>query len=297
MMKLSRQALERAEEFIYKNGRLLDRKRYELFFANGSREAVLSVLRAYQNEDGGFGNALEPDIRCPHSQPVPTEMALHIMEEIEAFDGSILEGMVRYLSQITVKDSGGFPLAFRSVNDYPHAPWWKTERDNHASMNPTGTIMGLLLKQKVKTDFNEDPWFQQSLQYVWNQLDRDNPSGYHDGVQWITFLQHTPDRVKADKYISLLDEWLSRPDTIERNPKAQGYIHKVLDWAPTRDSYCAKFISEEEFNQHLSHLVDQQQEDGGWPISWPAVSPAGEMEWRGWLTVQRLKTLKSFGWL
>jgi hypothetical protein len=68
--------LGRAKEFIYKNARLLDRKRYEFHFEGGTKEEVISVLRAYQNQDGGFGNALEPDIRCPQSQPVPTEMAL-----------------------------------------------------------------------------------------------------------------------------------------------------------------------------------------------------------------------------
>jgi hypothetical protein len=33
----------------------------------------------------------------------------------------------------------------------------------------------------------------------------------------------------------------------------------------------------------------------GWPINWTAVSPACELEWRGWMTVQRLKTLKAYG--
>ncbi|MDF2715684.1 MAG: terpenoid cyclase/protein prenyltransferase alpha-alpha toroid [Paenibacillus sp.] len=88
--------MERARRFIYGNARLLDRKRYEYHFEEGSAESVVEALRAYQNHDGGFGNALEPDIRCPHSQPVPTEMALAIMEEVDRFDERILEGVAAY---------------------------------------------------------------------------------------------------------------------------------------------------------------------------------------------------------
>jgi hypothetical protein len=80
------QILSRAKDFLYKNARLLDRKRYEYHFEGGSSVEVINVLKAYQNEDGGFGNALEPDIRCPQSQPVPTEMALTIMEEVGFFE-------------------------------------------------------------------------------------------------------------------------------------------------------------------------------------------------------------------
>ena len=55
----------RAEKFIYNNARLLERQLFAFHFKGGSREQVLTALSAYQNADGGFGHALEPDIRCP----------------------------------------------------------------------------------------------------------------------------------------------------------------------------------------------------------------------------------------
>lgn len=55
---------ERAEEFIWHNARLLERRLFYFDFRSGSAQAVLFVLRAYQNEDGGFGNALEQEIRA-----------------------------------------------------------------------------------------------------------------------------------------------------------------------------------------------------------------------------------------
>lgn len=294
---MDKTVLEKAKTFIYSNGRLLDRRRFEYLFEGGSQEAVISALAAYQNEDGGFGNALEPDIRCPHSQPVPTEFALTVMDELGYFDREIIAGVARYLKKITVQ-TGGFPLAFRELNDYPHAPWWKVKEDNMANINPTGRIIGLLLKQDVVTEFFNEAWFERSLQYVWGYIENGAPAGYHDGVQWISFLEHTPDRSRAEATLaSKVDPFFSKADSIERDHNAEGYVQKVLDWVPSRESYAAKFITEEEFQTHLHDLIKKQQEDGGWPIFWPELSPGVGMEWRGSITVDRLKTLSSFGLL
>ncbi|SFL43214.1 Prenyltransferase and squalene oxidase repeat-containing protein [Paenibacillus sp. 1_12] len=295
-MHVPSELFAQAKLFIYQNGRLLDRRRFEYFFENGSQEAVIAALAPYQNPDGGFGQGLEPDIRSPYSQPVPTESALILMDEIEYFDYSILKGIIRFLQAHTIH-SGGVPLAFCSINDYPHAPWWNTDQDSQANMNPTGRILGLLYKQRTLTDFLEENWFQSAVAYVWNEMEKGLPAGYHDGVQWISFLQHTPERERAAAYLLSIQKWLTQPDIIERDPKADGYVHKVLDWAPSHESYAAQMVSDQDIEQHISYLVSQQQPDGGWPISWPAVSAAGELEWRGHLTVERLRTLRSFGWL
>jgi len=286
--------LERAKSFLYKNGRLLDRRRFEYHFEGGSAQAVLDVLRAYQNPDGGFGNALEPDIRCPQSQPVPTEMALRIMDEIRAFDSEVMDGIVRYLRDITLPD-GGFPFVFRSALEYPHAPWWEVERDDVPSINPTGTVIGMLYKQNVNREIYEEAWFKKCVDYIWRYMEEARPDGYHDGIQWVEFLRHTPDQSRANRYSTVVDEWLRKPGTIERDPDAHGYVHKVLDWAPARDSYAGKFVTSDDLNVHLDAVLDQQQNDGGWAISWLAVGPGAESEWRGWLTVERLKTLRSYG--
>ncbi|RIX53710.1 hypothetical protein D3P08_09840 [Paenibacillus nanensis] len=286
--------LEQARAFIYSNARLLDRKRFEYLFEGGSKEEVLRALKAYQNDDGGFGNALEPDIRCPNSQPVPTEYALYVMSELDCFDADILNGIIRYLKAIAVP-GGGFPLAYRSLQQYPHAPWWKIEDDGAASINPTGQIMGYLLKQKTRNDFVEEEWFKRSLNFVKKTMEQGTPAGYHDGIQWITFLEHAPESYRSIDTKRRFDEWLASPGVIERNPHAEGYVHKVLDWVTGPQSYAAQFVTEAEIEEHLSALIAEQEGDGGWPINFPAVSSLGELEWRGSLTVERLKTLRAFG--
>ena len=78
-----------AEDFIWRAARLLDRHRYALLFADGSAEPVLDALRGYRNADGGFGHALEPDLRCPGSQPAPTLHALDVLNEAGAADSEM----------------------------------------------------------------------------------------------------------------------------------------------------------------------------------------------------------------
>lgn len=286
--------LERARTFIYGNARLLDRRRFEFHFEGGSREAVLEALQAYRNEDGGFGHALEADLRCPQSQPVPTEYALHLMDEADGFDSPLLDGIGDYLSRIALPE-GGLPLVFRSAYAYPHAPWWIVESDAAPSINPTGCVLGLLYKQQARPAIANAPWFERSVAYVWRHFAEQEPSHYHEGVQWIDFLLHTPERERAVGALSKLDGWLSRPGTIGRDPYAEGYVQTVLDWAPKADSYARKFVSDAELEVHLSALASRQQEDGGWPIGFPPASSAAVAEWRGKSTVDRLLTLRSYG--
>ena len=77
--------LSKATDFLWRTARLLERRRFAYLFLDGEQQAVLEALRPYQNPDGGFGNGLEPDVRGPVSQPVPTWTALCILDEAGAF--------------------------------------------------------------------------------------------------------------------------------------------------------------------------------------------------------------------
>ena len=71
-----------ARSFVYKNARPLDLARWKYLFEGGSKEDVLTALAAYQNEDGGFGHALEPDCWNPDSSPIQTWVATEIIKEV-----------------------------------------------------------------------------------------------------------------------------------------------------------------------------------------------------------------------
>ena len=46
---------------------------------------------------------------------------------------------------------------------------------------------------------------------------------------------------------------------------------------------------------HLDWLENNQEDDGGWPLTFDSVGPAARLEWRGRLAVQNLTTLAAWG--
>ena len=89
-----------AENFIWSAARLVDRHRYSMLFADGPAGPVVEALRGYRNPDGGFGHALEPDLRCPVSQPAPTLYALEMLSEAGAADGELARDARGWIAQV-----------------------------------------------------------------------------------------------------------------------------------------------------------------------------------------------------
>lgn len=139
---------EKARNFIYKNARPLDIARWKYLFENGSKEDVLTALRVYQNEDGGFGNALEPDFWNPNSSPVQTWVATEIIKEINLKDKDhpIIQGILNYLASGKDFDGHTWSNKIATNNNYPHAPWWNFQDSNEISYNPTACFIGFILK-------------------------------------------------------------------------------------------------------------------------------------------------------
>ncbi len=280
--------LERAEEFIWRNARLVDRRQFAFHFKSGSSQAVLSALGAYQNEDGGFGNALEPDLRCPESQPVPCQHALEIMDATE-FDEKMAQGICDFLLSITTKE-GGVPFVLPSSGNYPRAPWWKTEEDPPASLNPTATLCGLLHKHQV-----EHEWLEKATKYCWKKIPKISPEEKHELGCVLMFLRYAPDRKRADKETKRLVKHLLSSGLVAE-AGMEGYVWKAIDWAPYPDDPLRVHFNEDDIKANLEELAAGQQEDGGWTITWSPLSRGCEMEWRGWVTLNALLKLRANGY-
>ena len=143
--------LSKVGDFIWRTARLLERHRFAFLFQDGSSDAVLRALRPYQNVDGGFGHAIEPDLRGPVSQPVPSWSALCVLDEINAFDNPMVQQICGYLMTITTPE-GGVPFLLPSAHAYPRAPWWQSEEPPSASLNPT-TRLSPVAKSSVRLRF------------------------------------------------------------------------------------------------------------------------------------------------
>ena len=284
---MGRSILERAEEFIWKNARLLERRLFEFHFREGSRAAVVDALRPYQNADGGFGNALEPDIRCPDSQPVPVQHALKILRTV-GFDRAMVTDACDYLLTITTSE-GGVPWLLPSALKYPRAPWWQTGEAPAASVNPTAAIAGLLHQNGFRHE-----WLEAATTFCWSKIADLELTDPHDVGVVLTFLHNVPDRARADVELARVVGQLLSGDLVA-DVNAEGYVFKPLDWAPTPDHPLREHVEPAEVAANLDLLAVGQQQDGGWDITWEPLSHACELEWRGGVTLDALLTLRANG--
>ncbi|HEU4782894.1 MAG TPA: hypothetical protein VFS83_06115 [Ktedonobacterales bacterium] len=282
--------LATATAFMWRTARLLDRMRFACLFLDGERQSVAEALRPYQNSDGGFGNALEPDIRAPVSQPVPTWTALCILDEAGAFHDPMVAQACDYLLSITTAE-GGVPYALPSVRDYPRAPWWEAEGETPpASLNPTAAIAALLHKHHV-----EHPWLAVATDYCWRKLDAMDKTEAYEMRSVLPFLDFVSDRQRAEHVFERIGHKILEQKLVALVPAAEDDSHSPLKFAPNPSSLARRLFSDTVIEAHIDALASDQQEDGGWNINWLTWNPDGVFEWRGILTIEALVTLRAYG--
>ena len=299
---------DRACAFIYRNARPLDFARFRYHFENGSKEAVLTALAAYQNADGGFGHALEPDAWNPNSLPIQTWTATEILREIDCTDSShhIIQGILRYLSGGQDFEGRFWYNTVRSNNDYPHAPWWKTESDStcHNDYNPTACLAGFILRFTEQNsalfalgsriakeafdsymagdllgDMHTAGCFVRLMQYA-----------EEVGVTGIFDIDALKDKLKAQVKYSI---------TADKSAWETGYICKPSQFFMNRDSIF--YADNAEIADYECGFIERtQQPDGAWAIPWgwngyPEEWAISKNWWRGNGALLNLLYLKGMG--
>jgi hypothetical protein len=290
-----------ARTFVWLNARLIDRHRHAFLFEHGEAEAVLAALRPYQNPDGGFGHALEPDSRGPSSHPGTTETALRVLDEIERFADPMVGRVLGFLTSAATPD-GGVPVALPSLRDEPRAPWWSVETDSPVgALLPTAGIAGLLHKHGV-----DHPWLTAATDFCWRAIAALAETHPYEVEFVLPFLDHVPDRPRAEREAERLGRLVrgqrlllldpDAPETVRIPPGyGPGEVHTPLDYAPRPTSLARRWFTDEEIERSLDALEGEQGEDGGWSFRWREWNPATSIEWRGRVTIDALNRLRAYG--
>jgi hypothetical protein len=274
-----------AESFIWSAARLLDRHRASMLFADGPARPVVEALRGYRNPDGGFGHALEPDLRCPGSQPAATLYALEILNEAGQADSELARDARDWIARVAAPD-GGIPSVLPGFESYPHAPWFQAG---------PGSVLTLALTAAVHAGgVIDDAWLDRATDWCWRSIETaEQPGGY-----WLkfacAFLDAVPDAQRARASIASLG---ARVDSAAVAPVggAEGEALRPLDLSPRPGSRSRGLFSEGQIESHLDALESEQQQDGGWMFDWLAWSPAQTTDWRGNVTLRALIWLRENG--
>ncbi|WP_406455532.1 hypothetical protein OG782_28015 [Streptomyces sp. NBC_00876] len=292
--------LNRAEQFIWLTARVLEQRRFAHHFLHGSADAVETALAAYLNEDGGYGHALEPDLRGPVSQPLHTAHALSVLDSIDRCNGLRVERICRFLTDVSTKE-GALPALLPSQRGYPAAPFIPIVDDPPAELLATGPVVGLLHRNAVW-----HAWLFRATDFCWTAVDALAVSHPYEIEAAVAFLDGAPDRQRAeatadrlgrlvrDQRLAVLD-----PERRAEYPVAAGYApgeqHFPYDYARAPESLARRWFTDAEMDRALDHLAAGQEADGGWPVTWRQWAPGTALEGRPLVTLRALQTLRAHG--
>ncbi|WP_327113830.1 hypothetical protein OG206_08355 [Streptomyces sp. NBC_01341] len=292
--------LAQAEQFIWLTARVLEQRRFAHLFLQGSADAVETALAAYRNEDGGYGHALEPDLRGPVSQPLHAAHALNVLDSIDRCGGLRVERICRYLTDVSTKE-GALPALHPSQRGYPAAPFIPVVDDPPAELLATGPVVGLLHRNQVW-----HAWLFRATDFCWAAVEALDQSHPYEIEAAVAFLDGVPDRARAEAAAERLGRLVREqrlvvldPGRRSEYPVSPGYApeehHFPYDYARTPGSLARHWFTADELERALDHLAAEQQEDGGWPVHWRQWAPGTALEGRPIVTLRALRTLRAFG--
>lgn len=260
-----------ARDFIYRHGRLLERQMFAAVFEDGSRDACLAALRAYQNADGGFGNGIEPDLLLPDSTGIGAETAMMMLELLGCQDADVVGPLVAWIAR-SQSDAGAIPHPPATLFDYPHQPWWE-----HADEDRILTLAGLLEKWGTR-----EPEIARGARMVFDRTEPLTEVAYYDYPRFV-YLKYcgvtAGDRARLAHIVDAL------PALLDASADHFPLFSRAWFWA-------ADDVDPEVLRQNAAAFVAALQPDGGVVIPYPDLP-----WWRPPWTLDGLILLARYGFV
>jgi hypothetical protein len=297
------------KNWFTQNARQLELSLWDYFFEDGSQNKVLEVLALYQNDDGGFGQLLEPDNWNPNSTPSTTLFALNILKSIGFHDmkHAIYQGIIRYLSSGKDRKEYGWMFSVPENDNFPHAPWWGYKEDANLkeSVGITAEFSAFILRY---IDSRSD-LYQTALEFTKLLTDRMMNAethgdmgigGYKELVEVII-----ERKIRGYDYEALelrMSDLITKGIEHDVN-KWKYYGYRPSDYIPNPESKYYE-ANREIVEVEIEYLMDTKPENDVWPITWTwfennekyakefAVS---EVRWKGIKAIEKVRFLKAFG--
>ncbi|MGA2444929.1 MAG: hypothetical protein ABSG50_05795 [Opitutaceae bacterium] len=300
-MMLTPESFSKARDFLLTRARPLERALYRFHFGGVPAAEARAALAAFQNNNGGFGRALEPDLRLPASSALATSVAFQHLRQLGLpAEDPMVRAAVRWTQTAFDRELDRWPAVPPAVNDWPHAPWWtwKGPGERGFTTNPGVELVAHLWHYRAVADAGFLAEITARVEKLVEALPEEPEM--HD-LLCLLHLAETPFvpatlREGAMEYV----RWAG-PVIVARDPQAwAGYGLQPLMLAPRVDSLMEPLLSDT-LSANLDFVIGRQDAEGAWPPNWnwfgifPEDWPQAELEWKGVLTLQTLLTLHSYG--
>lgn len=276
--------LDAARRFLYDDARVLERHQAAVLLDAAPTEPALAALRAYRTADGGWGHALEPDLRGPDSQVSAAMSALGVLDAIGASHDPLVDETVDWLQGVTLAD-GSVPHVLPSAAAYPRAPWMEP--------NDAG-FLTFVLAAHLWSLGAQHAWLDAATAWCWRQVEEKDLAGY-EAVFALHFVDAVPDPERAARAVQRFRPWLSADGTLAIPGGVDGEHVTPIELSPRPGVSSRALFSDELIGAGLDALESEQLEDGGWDFHFLHWSPGQIVEWRGIVTLSALQTLRANG--
>ena len=304
MRKFSTASFRKARNFLLKDSRKLEAQLYHFHFEprKNAQALVIKGLRNFQNPDGGFGNAIEPDVRMKNSSVVATKFALQILLDINAKASEpLVQDGIAYLLNNYDHRKQLWPLVSKEVMEEPHAPWWDfhgLEKEFGGFLaNPKAGILRCLLDYHElvpKALLNEV-----SVSLISHFKELPTEMIFFDAINFLQLLQsHSLEDSIRNQILTKLK--LVAKKLVQTVPEAwKKFSIKPLWLVPSPNAPLAALLKQD-LQRNLDFEINNQNDDGSWSPTWtwgnqwPDVWKVAEQEWKGMLTLAMLRSLRAF---
>jgi hypothetical protein len=267
----------------------------------------VAALSVYRNADGGFGHALEADLRTPASSALATGIGLRILKEIGRSAGDpLVKGAIQYLLETFDAQNQVWRVIPPEAGDHPHAPWWNDEGGSLARMFdqfliiPRTQLVGLLhhFSADVPT-----PWLEALTERTVADVETIDALGTGGGDDLAYALSLAEEEALPEAYRLRLLRRLRDvvPRAVSLDP-AEWHTYTIhpLKVIPSPASCVADLVGEA-IEADLDYQIEHQTAEGTWDPVWtwrdayPDAWAQARHEWRGHLTLETLTILQAFG--
>ena len=297
MKKLNKESFEKAKNWIRINGRQLEKARLE-----NNINKIQVALKQFQNPDGGFGHAIEPDLRAPDSSVLGTSIAFQTLRSLSVrqFAPEVYLPAIKFLLNNYDSRQMAWRIIPKTAENYPQAPWWnQADREDSFSgfnLNPTAEILGYLFDFKEQVP---DKLIFSLSNQVMKVLKKLKEIEMHDFLccMRLSDSDHLDDSFKQN----ILNELTRLLDScVVMDPsKWGGYGLRPLQVADSPNSFFYNKLKKS-VEANLDYEINTQDISGTWLPTWtwkdkfPNSWEQAKKEWTGIITFEKLVILKRF---
>lgn len=302
LKRLGIKAFQEAAQSIKRYGRPLENAIFHHYFFDGSENEIVSELKKYQNEDGGFGHGIESDFRLPHSSPMATSIGIRLLSEIDSLEeaNEMIAAAIGYLETSFNSNRNGWYAVPKEVNDFPHAPWWNYNEDDGMTIidknwgNPSAEVLAYLYRYK---EYVKRLDIEKLIEYAITYIEsKEEFNSEHEIFCYIKLYEVLPKHLQArvEKVISSAIKQVIVYDT----KQWYEYVPTPVDFVSSIDSNKFEVI-ESKINESLDFLINQLQYNGMINPPWGESYYKEDLkeaynEWIGVLSLKTLITLDGF---